>query len=362
MNIQTQISNTDLGWDSFFENNFEQYKNQGYVAMRIVRENRGQYVAYNEIGKFLCELPGKFRFDNEKKNQLPTVGDWVVVSVLPNEKKAMIHKILPRKSIFSRKASGEVTEEQSIATNIDTVFIITGLDLNYNLRRIERFLSIVVDSGALPVILLNKSDLCPEYEERKLEVEAIAQGVDVHTISAFNQEDLEKLKKYIKVGETIAFLGSSGVGKSTIINALLKTDQLKVNEVSQLGSRGRHTTTFRELIVLPDGGMVIDTPGIREIQVWGDEKVVNQVFDDIQELATNCRFSDCKHENEPGCAVLEAVKNGTLDEERHKSFLKFKKEYAYLSARQTMKASAVEKAHWKTITKAAKKLKKDRNY
>lgn len=362
MNLETKNSNVDLGWNSFFEQSFEQYKNQNYVAMRIIRENRGKYIACNETGEFLCEITGKFRFDNESRNNFPIVGDWVVTSVVPNERKAMISSVLPRKSMFSRKVSGEITEEQPIAANIDTVFIITGLDLNYNLRRIERFLSIVVDSGALPVIFLNKSDLCPEYEKRKSEVEAIAKGVDVHTISAYNQEDLGKLKQYIKTGETVAFLGSSGVGKSTIINALLNKEQLKTNEVSEFGSRGRHTTTFRELIVLPDGGMVVDTPGMREIQVWGDEKGLEKVFDDIEDLAVNCRFRDCGHKNEPGCAVLEAVQKGTLDKKRYESYLKLQKEYEYLEARQTMKASAVEKIRWKTITKSAKQLKKNRSY
>ncbi|MGE4384969.1 MAG: ribosome small subunit-dependent GTPase A [Endomicrobiaceae bacterium] len=362
MNLETKNSNVDLGWNSFFEQSFEQYKNQNYVAMRIIRENRGKYIACNETGEFLCEITGKFRFDNESRNNFPIVGDWVVTSVVPNERKAMISSVLPRKSMFSRKVSGEITEEQPIAANIDTVFIITGLDLNYNLRRIERFLSIVVDSGALPVIFLNKSDLCPEYEKRKSEVEAIAKGVDVHTISAYNQEDLGKLKQYIKTGETVAFLGSSGVGKSTIINALLNKEQLKTNEVSEFGSRGRHTTTFRELIVLPDGGMVVDTPGMREIQVWGDEKGLEKVFDDIEDLAVNCRFRDCSHKNEPGCSVLEAVQKGTLDKKRYESYLKLQKEYEYLEARQTMKANAVEKIRWKVITKSVKQLKKNRNY
>lgn len=352
---------TDLGWCSFFENHFKQYQNQDYSVMRVIRENREKYIACNESGEFSCEVTGKFRFETNNKSKFPTVGDWVVASIVPNEKKAMIHAVLPRQSIFSRKAAGEITEEQPVAANIDIIFIITGLDLNYNLRRIERYLSIAWESGAVPVLLLNKSDLCPETEQRKQEVESIAMGVDVYTLSAHNQKDLEKLNKYIKARKTVAFLGSSGVGKSTIINSLLGTDRLKVNKVSELGSRGGHTTTFRELIVLPDGGMVIDTPGMREIQVWGDEEGFKQVFEDIKELSSDCRFNDCTHENEPGCAVQEAINNGSLDQKRFGSYLKLKKEFAYLTDRQTMKANVIEKSRWKNISKQAKKIKKD-NY
>lgn len=353
------MQRTDLGWNSFFEDHFKAYRDQNYSIMRIIRENREKYVACNEEGEFSCEVTGKFRFENNGKSSFPTVGDWVVGSIVPNEHKAMIHAILPRKSIISRKVAGKTTEEQPVAANIDTIFIITGLDSNYNVRRIERYLSIAWESGTVPVILLNKSDLCPEAEERKQEVESIAAGVDVYTLSAFSQEDLLKLKKYIAPGRTVAFLGSSGVGKSTIINTLLGTERLKVNAVSELGSRGRHTTTFRELIFLPEGGMVIDTPGMREIQVWGDDEGVDQVFNDITELAANCRFKDCSHENEPGCAVQEALNTGALDPKRFSNYLKLKKEYAYLSDRQTMKASAIEKARWKNISKYAKQLKKD---
>lgn len=349
---------TELGWESFFDKNFEPYKNEGFSAIRIIKASREKYVAYGDLGEFSCEISGKFRFETDGKGNFPTVGDWVVASIRLNEKKATIHSLLPRKSVFSRKVAGEITDEQVVAANIDTIFIVCGLDLNFNLRRIERYLSLAWESGATPVILLNKADLCSEAEERKSEVESIALGVDVYTLSASQNLGTEILNKYITIGKTVAFLGSSGVGKSTIINSLLGTERLKVNDVSELGSRGRHTTTSKELILLPSGGMVIDTPGMRELQVWGDEEGLKQVFDDIVALSSKCRFRDCSHEKEPGCAVQEAINDGSLDPKRLESFLKLKKEFTYLSNRQTMSANAVEKTRWKEISKYAKSLKK----
>lgn len=354
------MKNTDLGWDDFNATHFEEFRSQGLFALRILRENREQYTACGDLGEFTCEVTGKFRFEKLQKSQFPTVGDWVAVSVIPNEQKAMIHAVLPRKSMLSRKVAGEVTEEQPVAANIDTIFIVMGLDLNFNLRRLERFLALARNSGAAPVVLLNKSDLCAEAKQRMLEVESIAAGVDVYALSAINRADLDKLQKYVKPAKTIAFIGSSGVGKSTLINALLDTEALSVNAVSALGNRGRHTTTYRELFVLTGGAMLIDTPGMREIQVWGDDEILEQVFEEISEFGTHCRFKDCSHQNEPGCAVQEAIRNGDLDPQRLQSYLKLKKETSFLSDRQTMKASAVEKSRWKKISEQSRKLKKSR--
>jgi ribosome biogenesis GTPase len=350
---------TDLGWSPFFESCFEEYRIKGYSALRIVRVNRTKYIAGNGVGDVSCEVTGKFSFQSEGKSSFPTVGDWVVASEVPNEPKAMIHTVLPRKSAFSRKVAGQISDEQVIAANIDTVFIVTGLDHNFSLRRIERYLSLAWESRAVPVVLLNKADLCQDIEMIKKEVESIAFGVDICLLSAKQESGVDVLNNYIKPGTTVAFIGSSGVGKSTIINALLGSDRRAVNEVSALGSRGRHTTTFRELIVFPNKGMVIDTPGMRELQVWGDEAGLKQTFDDIEDLAMSCRFKDCAHENEPGCAVQTALKNGSLDTKRLESYLKLKREFSYLIDRQTMKASAIEKARWKNISIYGKKLKRD---
>lgn len=350
----------ELGWNSFFENYFASFRAEGLLPLRIARENRGMYAAYGEAGEFSCETSGRFTHEAKGRADFPAVGDWVAAAADLRGQKAVIHAVLPRKSAFSRKLAGRVTDEQIVAANIDTAFIVTGLDLNFNLRRIERYLAMAWNSGAMPVVLLNKSDICAEAEIRRIEVESIAPGVEVYALSAAENAGMESFSKYLQNGKTVAFLGSSGVGKSTIINALLGEQRLAVHEVSETGSRGRHTTTYRELIVLPGGGMVIDTPGMRELQVWGDEEGLKQAFDDIDELALRCRFRDCSHESEPGCAVREAVENGDLDPDRLESFFKLRKEFKYLADRQSMTASAVERARWKDIHKRAKDIIKNR--
>lgn len=351
---------SDLGWNSFFDSHFAQYASEGYSAMRVIYENRGKYIALNDFGKFNCEVSGKFQFEAVNKSSFPAVGDWVVASVVANEKKAIINAVLPRKSFFSRKVVGEKTEEQVIASNIDTIFIVIGLDLNFNLRRIERYLSIAWNSGSVPVLLLNKTDTCEDTEFKKKEVEEIAFGIEVHNISAHTGFGLDNLNKYLNNGKTGAFIGSSGVGKSSIINAILGDEMLKTSEVSGLGNRGKHTTTSRELIILSNGGIVIDTPGMRELQIWGNDDGLQNVFSDIEQIARSCKFIDCQHDKEPACAVKEALRNGELEQKRFESYLKLKKEYAYLADRQSNTASVVERKRWKEISKYAKTLKKNK--
>ena len=323
-----------LGWNPFFEEAFTPYKNEGHSVGRVALEYQGLYRVYAEEGEMLAEVTGKFHYQAEARSDFPAVGDWVVITPYPNEKKAFIHAILPRRSAFSRKAAGEVTEEQIVATNVDTIFLVQGLDGNYNLRRIERYLTVALESGARPVVILSKSDICDEVEQRVLEVEKVARGVLVHAISSIENRGLEQLNQYIGPGLTVAFLGSSGAGKSTLINRLVGEEIQKVQDVREGDDKGRHTTVHRELIVLSSGGILIDTPGMRELQLWDAGEGLSDTFGDIDSLAGQCYFSDCGHGNEPVCAVKEALGDGSLDEKRFENYMKMRKELEYLDSRQ----------------------------
>jgi ribosome biogenesis GTPase len=344
-----------LGWNLFFQDQFKLYQAQGYAPARVVRGQKQLYDVFSESGELTAQVSGKFR--HQADGDFPVVGDWVAIQPYPQEAKATIHAMLSRKSKVSRKVpaekrrSGGKLDEQVIAANIDTVLIVIGLDRDFSLRRIERYLAFVYNSGANPVILLNKADLCSELETRLTEVESIAYGVPVHALSATENQGLEPLLHYLEVGKTVALVGSSGVGKSTIINDLLGAERLRVNVISASTNKGRHTTTHRELFVLPTGGMLVDNPGMRELELWGDEADLQGSFTDIEELAAQCRFHDCRHDREPGCAVKMAVAEGILDDQRFQSYLKLQKELHYLEKRRSQSAQLIEKERWKQISK-----------
>ena len=336
----------DLGWNDFFERHFEKFRDQGLVPARIAQEHKGLYFIYCQYGELSARISGKLRHSVKSRAELPAVGDWVIVQARPDEHKASIIALLPRKSLFSHKAvlsggmpdSGGKTEQQVLSANVDTVFLVCGLDADFNLRRIERYLIVGWDSGANPVIILNKADLCSDIDEKIAEVESIAFGVPIHPVSATKNQGLENLQKYLSRGKTAVLLGSSGVGKSSIINKMLGQESLKVREVRAYDSRGRHTTAYRQMILLPDGGIVIDTPGMRELALWSNEQGLDKTFNDIAELALRCRFRDCSHQGEPGCAVQQALQDGTLNASRHKNYLKLQKELKHLALRQDTKA------------------------
>ena len=351
---------SDIGWDSFFEKAFEGFRDHGFVPARVAREDKDAYLVFSEHGELTGRVSGRIRHEAQSRSEFPAVGDWVAIEPRPEQGEATIHAVLPRKSRFSRRAPGGRTEEQVLAANVDTVFLVSGLDANFNVRRIERYVTLAWESGAGPVILLNKADVCEDVEARVSEVESAAFGVPVHAISATENEGLDVLLKYISRGRTVAFLGSSGVGKSTIINSLLGEERQKVDAISEAIGKGKHTTTHRELIVFPGGGVVIDTPGMRELQMWCDEDGLKQSFDDIEELAHLCRFRDCRHATEPGCAVRKALDEGVLDAERYGNYLRLQKELQFLARRQDYRARLADRAKWKKIAMDGRKANRDK--
>ena len=366
-----RIDLAELGWDAAFERCFEERMVPGSIPARVSSEHRGAYEVMTGSGVLLAEISGKFRNQTGSDGRFPAVGDWVVIAPLAGEGKGIIHAILPERSRFSRQSaggrerlSGGRTQEQVLAVNVDTVFVVGALDQgrSSNRRRIERYLTLAWNSGATPVVVLNKTDLCPDVAEFMSSLETATAGVDVHPVSAKEGTGLEALRQYLRRGKTVAFLGSSGVGKSALINALLGSERQQVNEVRERDRTGRHTTTTRELILVPGGGVVIDTPGIREIQMWAGEDDLGETFEDIAEIASRCRFKDCRHEAEPGCAVKAALNRGDLDPNRFENFRKLQGEIRYHEARETGSVRLQEKLRWRKISKVQKAMRKDRDH
>ncbi len=344
------------GYNTFFEDHFREYSGNGYIPGRVAIQNKNNYTVYSEHGELTAEVSGKMMFDAEDKEDYPSVGDWVVMRAILDEQKAIIDKVLPRHSIFSRKEAGSRTERQILASNIDTVFIMTSLNHDFNLRRLERYLVLALESGASPVIVLSKADLCEDITNKVNETNSIAGDIPVHVLSSIMHQGVDELKQYFDGNKTVAVLGSSGVGKSTFINTLLGDESLKTLDISSYKDKGHHATTRRELILIPTGGLIIDTPGMRELQLWEGGEGIENIFEDIEALVHKCKFSDCSHRKEPGCAVREAIENSELDEKRYESYLKMKRETRYFENRKDHKANLAEKNKWKKIHKQAKEL------
>ncbi len=341
-----------LGWNSGWAQRFETFLAEGLVPARVLRVDRGRCHLAAEDGAKIGEVSGRFRHETQDPAAFPAVGDWVACETHASEDTAAIHAVLPRASCFSRRAAGDRTEEQVLAANIDTVFLVSGLDGDWNARRIERYLAAAWESGATPVVVLNKADLCPEVEARVFETEAVAASVPVYAVSAATGAGLAELNRHLEPGRTVALLGSSGVGKSSLANAWLGGSRQSIGPVRESDHRGRHTTTHRELFVLPSGALLVDGPGLRELQLWAGEESLDAAFPDVEALAAACRFRDCAHDTEPGCAIREAIDRGALASERFTSWRKLAREVRSLEIRSDPKLALAEKRRWKTIGKA----------
>ncbi|MBI4624974.1 MAG: ribosome small subunit-dependent GTPase A [Verrucomicrobia bacterium] len=340
----------DLGWNESLDLVFAPHAAAGLEPARVVCElRRNFYGVHTAAGEVLGECGGGFFHVARTPDQFPAVGDWVALRRRDGGPRADIHAVLPRRTKFSRRAAGSAEIEQIVAANIDTVFLVSGLDRNFNPKRIQRFLVAAHESGATPVVILNKSDLCRETDNVKRDVEALAPGVPVLVTSTATRKGLKALThRFARPGRTLAFIGSSGVGKSSLINALVRDPEaLPTGEVREKDSKGRHTTTRRELVRTPSGAFVIDTPGMRELRLWDVDDGVEQAFADIGALARRCRFTDCGHQSEPGCAVLAALAAGELPPARLEAYRKLKAEQAARAPRERKPGALASKPGWR---------------
>jgi ribosome biogenesis GTPase len=335
------MSLKELGWHTYFSRQFSDFRKKGYRPARILSAYKKSYILAMKKGEMEAEARGILWYERGEVPVIPVVGDWVAVSIRPGEKKASIHAVLKRINHFSRRVAGgrkrtgqgEATA-QVIAANIDLAFVVVGLDRDYNLQRIERFLTLVQKNTVRPVIILNKTDRCSTYRRKKNEVQRLFPDIAVITMLALDEGQVRKLKKFFRPGITSALLGSSGVGKSTIINQLVGYNRQTISDAGETAGPGQHTTSRRELILLPEGGLIMDNPGMREIQLWADEQDLRLTFSDIDETSMHCRFRDCRHQHEPGCAVREAVENGKLDQRRVQNYIKLRDEVRQLQDRR----------------------------
>lgn len=325
-----------LGWDEHFEREFNAVGNIECCPYRVARVEKETWVLWGSEKPLNGYLTGKLRFNSKESGQLPALGDWVTAKKT-DPGSAQIEAVLPRKTTLSRKVAGLITEEQVISANVDYMFIVTAPDQDFSPGRIERYLALVSNSGIKPVLVINKADLDKDTTMLEELVKGIDETLPLHYTSALSSTGLEGLLPYISSGETVTLVGSSGVGKSSLINALNDSSSLKTGAIREKDQKGRHTTNHREMIVLPQGGIIIDNPGMREIQLWVDNDGIEAAFPDIEELILKCRFRNCSHRSEPGCAVIGAIKRGELPEKRWNNYNKMLREVKFLEERKKKK-------------------------
>lgn len=353
-----------LGWNPFFEAQLDREADAGLAPVRIIEEQRDSYRAMGEGGVYFARLAGQLRHQIEGDAAArPCVGDWAMARVPERGAEhgdALLQRVFWRKTKFSRTEAGARSVEQVIAANVDTVFLVQSLNHDLNLRRLERYLALLWESGAEPVVVLSKADLCPDPAPLLEQVEASARGVAVHVVSALEPGGLDPLRPYVQPGRTVALVGSSGVGKSTIVNRFIGEEVLATREIRD-DDRGRHATTSRHLVLLPEGGMLLDTPGMRELLMWDGEEGLSRTFQDVEAVAARCRFRDCGHEEEPGCAVREALETGELEAGRFRSYLKLKREVIHQAAKTDARVRRAEVERWKKIHREARQRPDKRN-
>ena len=359
----------EFGWNSYFEERYEEYKEEGLIIARVAWEQKNLYGIFTESGEEQAILSDSLFMNAFSSIELPAVGDWILCRRKEDFDKLFIERILPRRSKFSRKGKNTYgrnyqkegsSDEQIISANIDTVFLVVSMDRDFNLRKIERYLTLIWDSGSNPVIILNKADQCDYPQWYFTETESVSLGIPVHVVSALKNEGITELEKYLQSGKTVTLIGSSGAGKSSIINCIIGEEKQYVSYLREGDKRGRHTTTTREMIIITGGGILIDNPGMRDIQLSVSETTLDRTFYDIVELEKQCRFRNCEHDTEPGCAIKQAIEDGELEAERFENYQKLQREVRFQERRNKQRQKFIDNARSQQKHQDIK-IKKHRN-